>query len=118
LLLEELLCPVQSISSAFISLIYIFLQSEEMVVYSQVLEISARELCVRNNLDLSIANLGDLDGISEVSNTAINLDLVLKELLEGGDVEDLVAGGLRSVDDELSFLSAPILLHTSSTHIL
>ena len=118
LLLEELLCPVQSISSAFISLIYIFLQSEEMVVYSQVLEISARELCVRNNLDLSIANLGDLDGISEVSNTAINLDLVLKELLEGGDVEDLVASGLRSVDDELSFLSAPILLHTSSTHIL
>jgi len=67
----------------------------------QVLEISARELGVRNNLDLSIANLGDLDDISEVSDTAINLDLVLKELLEGGDVEDLVASGLRSIDDEL-----------------
>jgi hypothetical protein len=88
-----------------------------MIEYSQVLEISARELRVRNNLDLSIANLGDLDSISEVSDTAINLDLVLKELLEGGDVEDLVACRLRSIDDELWFESAqlyldfPILLH-------
>ena len=88
-----------------------------MVLYSQVLEISARELRVRNDLDLSIANLGDLDDISEVSDTAINLDLVLEELLEGGDVEDLVAGGLRSIDDELwsesaqLYLDFPILLH-------
>ena len=54
-----------------------------------------------DNLNLSLANLRDLDGITEVSNTAVDLDLVLEELLEGGDVEDLVAGGLRSVDDEL-----------------
>ena len=74
----------------------------------QVLEVSARELGVCDNLDLSLALLGDLDGITEVSNTAINLDLVLEELLEGGDVEDLVAGGLRSVDDEL--------FHTESAH--
>ena len=67
----------------------------------QVLEISARELGVCNNLNLSIADLGDLDDITEVSNTAVDLDLVLEELLEGGDVENLVAGGLRSVDDEL-----------------
>jgi hypothetical protein len=72
-----------------------------MVEYSQVFEISARELRVRNNLDFSIADLGDLDSISEVSDTAINLDLVLKELLEGGDVENFVACGLRSIDDEL-----------------
>jgi hypothetical protein len=71
--------------------------------YSQVLEVSARELGVRNNLDLSITDLGDLDDITEVANTTVDLDLVLKELLEGGDVEDLVAGGLRSVDDELIF---------------
>jgi len=56
---------------------------------------------VRNDLDLSVTNLGDLNGLTEVANTAVNLDLVLEELLEGGDVEDLVAGGLRSVDDEL-----------------
>lgn len=54
-----------------------------------------------NNLNLSIANLLDLNDIPKVSDTAINLDLILEELLEGGDVEDLVASGLRSVDDEL-----------------
>jgi len=56
---------------------------------------------VGNNLNLSLALLGDLNDIAEVANAAINLDLVLEELLEGGDVEDLVACGLRSVDDEL-----------------
>ena len=67
----------------------------------QVLEVSARELGVRNHLDLSIADLGDLNDITEVSNTAVDLNLVLEKLLEGGDVENLVAGWLRSVDDEL-----------------
>lgn len=56
---------------------------------------------MRNDLDLSIADLGDLNGLAEVANAAVDLDLVLEELLEGGDVEDLVAGGLRGVDDEL-----------------
>lgn len=73
---------------------------------------------MRGNLNLSIADILDLNDIAEVSDTAVNLDLVLKELLEGGDVEDLVAGGLRSVNDELSFSSVPILLRTSSTHTL
>lgn len=54
-----------------------------------------------NNFDLAITLLRDLHDVTEVSNTAVNLDLVLEELLEGGDVEDLVAGGLRGVDDEL-----------------
>lgn len=53
------------------------------------------------DLDLAIADLLDLDGVTEIANTAVDLDLVLEELLEGADVEDLVAGGLRSVDDEL-----------------
>jgi len=56
---------------------------------------------VCGDLNLSVADILDLNDITEVSDTAVNLDLVLKELLEGGDVEDLVAGGLRSVDDEL-----------------
>jgi hypothetical protein len=89
-----------------------------MSEYSQVLEISARELRVCNNLDFSIANLRDLDGISEVSDTAINLDLVLKELLEGGDVEDLVASGLRSIDDELRSESAQFYLNFPTSHHL
>ena len=57
---------------------------------------------MRNNLDLPIANRLDLHDIAEVSDAAVDLDLVLQELLEGRDVEDLVAGGLRGVDDELS----------------
>jgi hypothetical protein len=56
---------------------------------------------VRNDLDLALTLLGDLDNVGQVANTAIDLDLVLEELLEGGDVEDLVGGGLRRVDDEL-----------------
>lgn len=79
----------------------LFFRWEGVVGYIQVLEVSARELGVCDNLDLSLALLGDLDGITKVSNAAVNLDLVLEELLEGRDVEDLVACGLRSVDDEL-----------------
>ena len=54
-----------------------------------------------DNLDLAIANLGDNDLVAEVSNAALNLDAVVQELLKGRDVEDLVVGGLRSIDDEL-----------------
>jgi len=56
---------------------------------------------VCKDLDLSITNVLDLDLVAEVTNTVIDLDLVLEELLEGGDVEDLVAGRLRGVDDVL-----------------
>jgi hypothetical protein len=56
---------------------------------------------VRNDLDLSIALLGDGDCVSEVSGTALDLDAVVQELLECLDVEDLVVDGLRAVDDEL-----------------
>ena len=66
----------------------------------QVLEVAARELVVGNNLDLAITGLGDLDGLAEVAGAALNLDLLVEELLESRNVEDLVAGGLRGVDDE------------------
>jgi hypothetical protein len=56
---------------------------------------------VGSDLDLAIADLLDGDGIAKVANTAVDLDLVLEELLEGRGVEDLVAGGLRGIDDEL-----------------
>jgi hypothetical protein len=67
----------------------------------QVLQVAARELLVRNNLDLSIANLRDRDGIAEVAGAAFDLYAVVEELLEGGNVEDLVVGWLGGVDDEL-----------------
>jgi hypothetical protein len=68
----------------------------------QVLEVSAREWDVSNNLNLSITNVLDLNLVTQVANTVVNLDLVLEELLESGDVEDLVRGGLRGVDDVLA----------------
>lgn len=55
-----------------------------------------------NNLDLALALLLDNNVVAKVVGAALDLDAVLEELLEGSDVEDLVARGLRSVDDELS----------------
>jgi large subunit ribosomal protein L22e len=37
-----------------------------------------------------------------VTDTALDLDAVVEELLEGRDIEDLVASGLRSVDNSQS----------------
>lgn len=67
----------------------------------QVFEITARELLVGNDLNLAVGLLRDLDSVAEVSGTALNLDAVVKELLESLDVEDLVVHRLRAVDDEL-----------------
>jgi hypothetical protein len=67
----------------------------------QVLQVATRELLVRNDFDLAIALLADLDGITKVTSAALDLDAVVQELLESLDVEDLVVDGLRAVDDEL-----------------
>jgi hypothetical protein len=56
---------------------------------------------VGNDLDLALTSLGDDNVITEVADTALDLDAVVEELLEGGDIEDLVRGGLRSIDDVL-----------------
>ena len=71
--------------------------------HSQVLEVATGEGDVGNDLDLAIARLGDNNVVTEVADTALDLDAVVQEFLESGDVEDLVARGLRSVDDELIF---------------
>jgi len=54
-----------------------------------------------NNLDLSISLLADGDGVPKVTSAAINLDAVVQEFLEGGEVEDLVVHRLRGIDDVL-----------------
>ena len=54
-----------------------------------------------DDLNLALASLLDLDVVTKVADAAVDLDLVLEELLEGGGVEDLVASGLLSVDNEL-----------------
>lgn len=53
------------------------------------------------DLDLALTSLLDDDVVAQVVGAALDLDAVLEELLEGGDVEDLVASRLLSVDDEL-----------------
>lgn len=45
---------------------------------------------MRNNLDLPIALLADRNRITQIANTIVDLDLIVKKFLEGGDVEDLV----------------------------
>jgi hypothetical protein len=68
----------------------------------QVLQVAAGELLVRNDLDLALALLGDLNDVAEVTGAALDLDAVVQELLESLEIEDLVVDGLRAVDDELS----------------
>ena len=67
----------------------------------QVFEVPPREVGVRDHFNLSLALLGNLNSITEVSDTTIHLDLVLEEFLECRYVEDLIACRLRSIDDEL-----------------
>jgi hypothetical protein len=57
---------------------------------------------VRSDFNLPIAEVLDQHNITKISDTVVNLDLVLEELLECGNIEDLVASRLRSIDDELS----------------
>jgi hypothetical protein len=97
LLLEELLGTVFSIVSAR-QLPFRCMTEEDNV---QVLKVATRELLVGNDLNLSLALLADLDGVTEVTGAALDLDAVVQELLERLDVEDLVVDGLRAVDDEL-----------------
>lgn len=54
-----------------------------------------------NDLDLAVTLLGDLDGVAKVADAALDLDALVQELLESRDIEDLVAGRLGGVDDEL-----------------
>jgi hypothetical protein len=56
---------------------------------------------MRDDLNLAIASLCDLDGVAQVTDAAIDLDPVVQELLEGRDVEDLIVDGLRGVDEKL-----------------
>jgi hypothetical protein len=75
-------------------------------VDEQVLQVAAGELLVRDDLDLALALLGDLDDVAEVTGAALDLDAVVQELLESLEIEDLVVDGLRAVDNELPQTSA------------
>lgn len=110
LLLEELLRPAASHVSLHPTssmLKHPALATRELACgagngrHVQVLEVAAGQFVVGNDLDLALTSLLDHDIVAQVVGAALDLDAVLEELLEGGDVEDLVASGLLSVDDEL-----------------
>lgn len=72
-----------------------------MIGHIQVLEVATGEGDVSHNDDLALTLLRDQDRVTEVSDTVVDLNPVVQELLERRYVEDLVGGGLRSIDDEL-----------------
>jgi hypothetical protein len=85
-------------------------RAPQRIINVQVLQVAAGELLVRNDLDLSIALLGDGNGVAKVTGAALDLDAVVQELLESLDVEDLVVDGLRAVDDERGLYSVSYLV--------
>jgi hypothetical protein len=101
LLLEVLLGPVKEKRHQVSEMALVRLSMMVPIINLQVLEVATREGDVSNNLDLTVTNGVDNDVLTEVADTALDLDAVVEELLEGRDIEDLVASGLRSVDDEL-----------------
>ena len=64
----------------------------------QVLQIPPTEGDVGDDFDLAISGLGDADAVAEIASPAVDFDAVVEELLECGQVEDLVAHGLGAVD--------------------
>jgi hypothetical protein len=74
-------------------------------MHLQVLQVASRKRNVRDNLDLAISNLLDLDIIAQVARATFDLDAVVQELLECADVEDLVGHRLRAVDGVLRWTS-------------
>jgi hypothetical protein len=67
----------------------------------QVLQVTSGEFLVSYDLDLAITFLADDNCLAQVSGTAVDLDAIVEELLEGGEIEDLVVDGGRAVDNEL-----------------
>jgi len=67
----------------------------------QVLQIPAGELNVADDFDLTGVLLADLDVVAEVANAALDLDTVMQELLECGNIEDLVVDRLTAIDNVL-----------------
>ena len=62
----------------------------EMRGHSQIFQVSSRELSVCNDLNLPFTLLANLNRVAQVTDTVVDLDLVVEELLEGGNVKDLV----------------------------
>ena len=55
-----------------------------------------------HDLNLALTLLADLHRVAQVADSAIDLNAVVKELLKGSHVEDLVRRWLGGIDGELS----------------
>lgn len=75
----------------------------------EVLDVLARELGVRDNLNL-VAGSRHLDSVAKVASSVVDLDVFNKEFLEGGHVDDSIFGVGRAVNDELLSLLLLLLL--------
>lgn len=69
--------------------------------HSQVFQVPPGELSVCDDFDLPFTLLANLDCVAQIPYAVVDLDLVVQKFLKGGNVEDLVGGGLGGVDDEL-----------------
>lgn len=58
-----------------------------------------------DDLNFPISNLRDRHGVTKVSDSVLDLDLVVEEFLESCEIEDLVADRLRGVDDVLQYMN-------------
>jgi hypothetical protein len=66
----------------------------------KVLEVALGEVLVGGDGDLIIAAVDD-HLVGETTSAALNLDAIVKELLEGSGIEDLVTSGAGAVNDKL-----------------
>ena len=67
----------------------------------KVLEVTLGELLVGGDGDLGIITTDNGHLVSEATSATLDLDAVVKELLESSGIKDLVTGGTRAVDGEL-----------------
>lgn len=70
------------------------------VLLGQVLDVALGERKLSSDVNLGLV-AGHSDLAAELASLAVDLDLVVQELLESGRVEDLVLNGLPAVDGEL-----------------
>ena len=67
----------------------------------QILKIPPRKLRMCNDLDFSIALLADLHRVAQISHPIVDLNFVVQEFFEGGDIKDFIGRRLGGINDKL-----------------
>lgn len=88
------------------------------VLLGEIFKVSLGEVDVGGDVDLGLVG-GDGDVLAEVANLAVDLDLLLEELLELGDGHDVVLNWVVAVDVEGSdSLLGLLALSCLGSHVL